>query len=113
MAVLTRRGVIAAKIEATEGTAETLVGSDANFLVIDPKFTANIALNKRLNIAESLSQFAAVPGAQMAEITFGVELKGAGGAGATPALGKLLKACGFSETVVASTSVTYDPISTG
>jgi len=40
-----------------------------------------------------------------------VELKGSGTAGTAPALGKLFKACGFGETVVAITSVTYAPAS--
>jgi hypothetical protein len=42
---------------------------------------------------------------------FDVELKGSGTAGTAPALGKLLKACGFGETVSAGTSVTYKPAS--
>jgi hypothetical protein len=44
---------------------------------------------------------------------FDVELKGSGTAGTAPALGDLLQACGFSETVVAETSVTYLPDSSG
>jgi hypothetical protein len=40
-----------------------------------------------------------------------VELAGSGTAGTAPAYGSILKACGFSETIVASTSVTYAPVS--
>ena len=43
--------------------------------------------------------------------TFEVELAGSGTAGTAPRFGSLLKACGMSETVVASTSVTYAPVS--
>ena len=45
------------------------------------------------------------------ECTFSVELAGSGTAGTAPAYGKALKACGLAETVVANTSVTYDPVS--
>jgi hypothetical protein len=44
-------------------------------------------------------------------ITFEVELAGSGTAGTAPRFGAILKACGMSETIVASTSVTYAPVS--
>lgn len=47
------------------------------------------------------------------KFTFEVELAGSGTAGTAPAWGPLLKACGFSETVTAGTSVAYDPVSEG
>jgi hypothetical protein len=46
-----------------------------------------------------------------AELSFEVELAGSGTAGTAPRYGNLLKACGTSETIVASTSVTYAPVS--
>lgn len=42
-----------------------------------------------------------------------VELAGSGTAGTAPAFDPLIQACGFASTVVATTSVTYSPISTG
>jgi hypothetical protein len=45
-------------------------------------------------------------------ISFDVELAGGTGAGVAPQFGALLKACGLAEVVVASTSVTYNPVST-
>jgi hypothetical protein len=45
------------------------------------------------------------------ECTFSVELAGSGAAGTAPQYGKALKACGLSETVVANTSVKYEPVS--
>lgn len=42
-----------------------------------------------------------------------VELAGSGAAGTAPAWGPLLQACGFSETLLASTSATYAPVSSG
>lgn len=44
---------------------------------------------------------------------FEVELAGSGAAGTAPKWGPLLMACGFSETLVAVTTATYAPISTG
>lgn len=44
---------------------------------------------------------------------FEVELAGSGAAGTAPKWAPLLMACGFSETLVASTTATYAPISTG
>lgn len=42
-------------------------------------------------------------------LQFDVELVGSGTLGTAPAWGKLLKACGVKETIVAATSVTYAP----
>jgi hypothetical protein len=48
---------------------------------------------------------------QRVELTFDVELTGSGAAGTAPAYGILLEACGLDVTTVASTSVTYSPLS--
>lgn len=47
------------------------------------------------------------------EISFNVELAGAGAAGDVPGYGVLLEACGFLETINAGTDVVYTPRSTG
>ncbi len=105
------RTQLAAKIETTEGTAETLAGADA-FLGANYKFTPNVAMGERPNVSASLSPWSPIPGSRSAKMEFDVELKGSGTKGTAPALGKLLQACGFGETVTASTSVTYNPAST-
>ncbi len=46
-------------------------------------------------------------------IEFEVELAGAGAAGTAPKYGPLLRACGFGETITASTKVDYAPITSG
>jgi len=46
---------------------------------------------------------------QFVQLSFMVEVAGASAAGTAPPWGCLVEACGFSETVVASTSVTYAP----
>jgi len=110
--IKSRRAVVAAKIESVVGTAETLAAADANFLIMDPKFTADIPMFDRKNLDQSISPFAPIPGTQKATLTFKVENKGSGTAGTAPAIGKLFKACGLGETLVAITSATYAPIST-
>ena len=42
-----------------------------------------------------------------------VELAGSGAAGTAPKWAPMLKACGFAETITASTSAVYDPVSAG
>jgi len=109
--ILSNRAVVAAKAESTEGTVITLAGADANFQVMEPKFDADISMFKREILDGSLSPFKMTPGTRLGKISFKVENKGSGTAGTAPAIGKLLLACGFGETVVGGTSVTYAPIS--
>jgi len=108
--MLTAKVQLAAHIEAEEGTAESLAGADA-LLVSNFSFRPNIAMKPRNQSSASLSQFSQVPGVRSGVIEFDVEIKGSGTAGTPPALGKLLKACAFAETIVESTSVTYTPAS--
>lgn len=111
MTMLPQRAVVAAKEETTEGTAETLAAADG-FLAFNPKFTPGIEMNERDPVRPSLSPMKSLPGSRSAQISFDVELVGVlGSPGVAPFWGKLMKACGFSETIVASTSVTYEPAS--
>ncbi|MBS0150452.1 MAG: hypothetical protein JSR31_05880 [Nitrospira sp.] len=109
--ILSNRQVIAAKVETTEGAAISLAGADANNLIMEPKFDPDVPMYERTFLDNSLSPQKAIATTRMARLSFKVECKGSGAAGTAPALGKLLKACGFGETIVASTSVTYAPIS--
>ena len=52
------------------------------------------------------------PGATQGQLTFEWPLRGSGTAGTAPQIANALKACGMSETTVASTSVTYKNVST-
>jgi len=54
-----------------------------------------------------------VVGQRMGSVTFDVELAGSGTAGTAPRWGRCLRACGFGEAVVSTTSVTYAPASSG
>lgn len=110
--MIVKRAQIAAKAEGTEGSAETLAGADA-FLAENIVFNPEMEMSPRDNMSASLSNFSQVAGARRATMEFDMELKGSGSAGTEPALGKLLKGCGFGESKSAGVSVTYTPASTG
>ncbi|TWI65170.1 hypothetical protein IP91_02577 [Pseudoduganella lurida] len=65
---------------------------------------------KRNNIKPYLGNMGSVQVAVHAEISFDVELAGAGAAGTVPAYGTLLRACAFAETITAGASVKYAPV---
>ena len=99
--------------------AETVYGTDPV-----PTGAANAVLCKNLQITPIETALASrdlvkpyfganeqyVAGAYT-RVSFDVEMQNGGAAGTAPAYDALLKACGMSSTVVASTSVTYQPIS--
>ncbi|MFH2114309.1 MAG: phage tail tube protein [Spirochaetota bacterium] len=109
--LISKKAQIAMKVEGAEGTAEALTATEA-ILVNNVVFDPSIEMHPRPAGGASLSPYPDVAGARSARITFDLELKGAGApAGVAPEAGAALKACGFSETIVASTSVTYKPAS--
>jgi len=107
--ILSNRVVLAGKAEVTEGTAIALAGADANNLIMDPKFDADVPMFKRKFLNNSLSPQGQIATTRGSAIAFKCEVKGSGTAGTAPAFGKYLKSCGFKEVVVAATSVTYSP----
>lgn len=103
--------LLCAKVETTYDTDSVpTVGSDS-LLAIDPKIKEIIAVVDRPAQVASLSGIPSVAGSKYAEITFSMELKGSGVAGTAPRIGALLRACGFGQTIISNTSVTYLPIS--
>lgn len=117
--MLTNRRVVAAKIEAVEGTKETLAAADGGILALGPKVDVDIKMTPRKPIMATMSKLEDIPGSQLARITFSLEMKGRGTAYSSsnlPALDKYLKACGFAATVdttIGAEKVTYKPASTG
>lgn len=113
--MLTRRRVIAGKLESVEGTAEAITVTDTGILAMDVKFDADIKVTERAIQLNTLSNLEPVIGARAGSVSFRAELKGSGGASyasAGPALSPYLKACGFAETLAAG-SATYKPASSG
>lgn len=111
MPLLTRKRLILAKAESTYGTSSSPAGSDA-VLVRNLEITPIQAdVVSRDLIRPYLGNSDQLLANTRVEVTFEVEFAGSGTAGTAPRYGALLKSCGLSETVVASTSVTYAPVS--
>jgi hypothetical protein len=110
MPLLSRRQLLLAELEVTYGTDPTpLVGSNA-ILVRNIEVTPLEAdtVSREL-IRPYLGQSEQLLAQTRVLVNFEVELAGSGTAGTAPAYGPLLRACSFTETVSAGTSVTYEP----
>jgi hypothetical protein len=111
MPLLTRKRILLAKSESTYATSSAPDGSNAvlvSNLEVEP---LAMELAERELITGNLGQRDSVVTQRMARVTFSVELASSGAAGTAPRWGPVMKACGFSETISASTSVTYAPVS--
>lgn len=108
---LTRKRLILVKKEVTYGTDSSPVGTDA-LLVRNLDITPIEAdLVSRDLIRPYLGNSPQLLANSRVSLTFQVELAGSGTAGTAPRFGAVLQACGMVEAVVASTSVTYAPLS--
>lgn len=108
---LLRKRLILIETEVTYGTDAAPTGADA-VLVRDLNITPQQSdtVNRDL-IRPYLGASEILLANTRVECTFSVELAGSGAAGTAPQYGKALQACGLSETIVATTSVTYAPVS--
>lgn len=108
---LTRKRLIQVKKESTYGTDATLIGTDA-LLVRNLEITPVEAdVVSRDLIRNYLGNSPQLLANTRVSITFQVEMAASGAAGTAPRFGSILQACGMSETIVATTSVTYAPVS--
>jgi hypothetical protein len=111
MPLLTRKRLILLESEGTYGTDPIPTGVDAvlvrdlNIVPLQSDVVSRDLVRPYLGASEQLLANTRV------ECTFSVELAGSGTAGTAPRYGKALLACGMSETIVATTSVTYAPVS--
>jgi hypothetical protein len=102
-----------AKTEVSYGVDPTPTQSTNAILVRNPQLqTEGLRMNERGAVRQSIGQLQKIFGGKLARLTFECEVKGSGSAGTAPEIGPLLEACGMDETIVASTSVTYQPVST-
>lgn len=105
---------VLAKIESTYGTDPTpAAATDARLfsnLQIVP--FERLRMFQRPAVRASLGSLQQIYGGSLGAVRFDAELKGSGAAGTAPEVGPLLRGCGLGETIVASTSVTYAPVST-
>ena len=96
------------KVEGTPGTAETLATAD-QVIVENFKFTPAYGDAPNNGMTGVFSKEAGASGQQLASVSFDVVMKGSGTAGTAPEWRDLIMLCGFSETIVGATSVTYAP----
>ena len=111
MALLTRKRVILIEAESSYGTDPGMASSTV-VLVRDLSITpqSSDVVNRDV-VRPFLGASEQLLANTKVECTFSVELAGSGTAGAAPRYGDALKACGFSESIVSNTSVTYAPVS--
>lgn len=115
--LLTRKRVLAAKIESTQGTYEALTASEAAFRVQDRQFRIVSETLERQKPGD-LGNDIGVPAAKHTELTFTSHLCGSGASGSVPEWAQtFLPACAMSlsSTTFSQTSATSDwkTISTG
>lgn len=111
--LLMRNAAILAKIEDTYGTDPTPTGA-ANAILVS-ELTArpmDMQTVDRALLRPFLGSSEQLPSQIYNGVEFSVELAGSGTAGTAPALGPLLRGCGFAETIDAGVSVEYEPVST-
>ena len=107
----TKRRLLLAKIETVVGTDSVPTGTDAllvSNLEIQP---LQLELIDRELVRGNLGNSGMVVGQRLVSVSFDVEIAGSGTAGTAPKWSALMQACGFAEAIVASTSVTYAPVS--
>jgi len=103
MSLLTRKRAILAKIETTYGVDASPTGG-ANAILMSNLTVSpmEMTLVERANIKAYLGNNPSVLAAIYAKLAFDVEMAGSGTAGTVPAYGVLLRACGLSETILAT-----------
>lgn len=114
MSLLTRKAVILAKIETTEGTDAVPTGAANSIQVgnLQPR-PLSAEFVDRTNYTPYLGEPGSVLAVKSGELSFEVEIAGAGAAGTAPKYGPLLRACGMAETISAGISAIYAPVSSG
>lgn len=113
MQLYSARTLILQKSEATYGTSSNPTNTDAllvSNLTVEP---LQLEREDRELVRGMLGNSPQIVTRQSVRMQFDVELVGSGTAGTAPRWGPCLMACGRSETIVASTSVTYSRVNTG
>lgn len=95
--MLIRRRVLAAKIETTPGTAETLAAADGAFNAYNVSIQATVPTEERLGQG-SFGRLSSVPGARMGRVTFRTDLAWDGSTTMPSWADVLLPMCGIVES---------------
>jgi hypothetical protein len=112
--ILTRTRFLLAELETTYGVDP--VPSAASNAILSKTTLAITPMEATQVKRDLISPYLGDRGALLADtyvkIDFEIELSGSGTAGTAPGMDPLLQACGLAATIVATTSVTYSPVST-
>lgn len=111
MSKLMRNAVLLCKLQPIAGSDAVPTGPLNAIMAMNisaQPISAEFA--KRNNIKPYMGNMGSVPVAVYAEISFEVELAGAGAAGTAPKYGTLLRGSAFAETISAGVSVSYAPV---
>ena len=112
MAMFWRNKLLAFKTEVTYGTdpvpSAALNALQTSEVKLSPMEGQDIDRNLDLPY---MAASGTIPADLHMKLGFKVELQASGTAGTAPAWGPLLRACGVAQTIVATTSVTYNPVS--
>ena len=112
MPLLSRKRTLLVKTEVTYGTDPVPTGAANAILVRNLSVTPlNAEIVSRDLVRPYLGASEQLIASRYVGCEFEVEMAGSGAAGTAPAYGPLLLACGMAETIVASTTVTYAPVS--
>lgn len=102
MALRFKNAVVLAKIESSEGVDASPSATTDAVLVENFSISFNPNVVRTNEIGGSLDGRGAIIGGMTVGFNFEVYLKGSGSAGVAPEWGKLLKACGWAETLTAT-----------
>lgn len=94
--------VLLAAIEGTEGVAASLSAATDVVLVENLQVKFNQSVQSTQEVTGTLDPAKDIPIGGPAQITFDTWLKASGTAGNAPEIGKLLRACGYAETLTAA-----------
>lgn len=103
-----RRRVVAAKIEGTVGTAETLAGTDAAFNIYNPMIQCNTDMEIREGQG-GFGHFASIPGGKTGVVTFRTYLEWDGSATEPSWADTFFPACGWVKSGQVYTPRTESP----
>lgn|SRR5574340_848515 len=109
--MLDKRKAVAFKVEAVEGTPETITAAEVLYAE-NIKFAPSTEMLKRNPHLATLSQEIPLPGRSYAKVSFDMPMFGSSAAGSAPHWSGCLRCCGFAETLVAVTSAKYLPATT-
>ena len=106
MSILTERTVLLGKLESTFNTDPLPTAALDAFLAADVQVTMDANVLERNNYTPSLSNDAIKIGRKLVGLSFTHEIKASGDISVSPKLGRLLRACGMSQTEVVAGAAT-------